>query len=102
MDRHLDEVLSSQAKMLQRRGQPEPPVEKIRNAFNIHLERLFDWIHECSHITLLSVNYNELITDAQSVVENIAGFVSQPVDTDEMYKAIDPALYRNRSAVESG
>ncbi len=99
MQRDLNEVLTSQEKMLQRRGQPLAPRDKMRSSFTIHLERLFEWIPHQPHIRLLPVNYNQLMSDAESIVSCIAQFIGQDVDADRMCSAVDPSLYRNRNPV---
>ncbi len=96
MQRNLDEVLASQEKMLQRRGQPVPPGEKMHASFSIHLKRLFEWIASQPHFELHVVDYNELMSDADTVISDIVRFLGQAADADKMREAIDPALYRNR------
>lgn len=101
MQRNLDEVLVSQEKMLERRGQPLPPREKMRSAFNVHLEKLFNWIHQQPCFELLVVDYNELMQDAVAVTPVIADFLGEAVAAETMQEAIDPELYRNRHTAGS-
>lgn len=101
MQRNLDEVLSSQEKMLERRGQPLPARDKMAAAFRVHLERLFEWIHQQPCFELLVVNYNELMKNAAAVVAEVAEFAGPAVDAEKMRSAIDPDLYRNRVPTDS-
>ena len=105
MQRDLDEVIASQEKMLERRGRPIPPREKVKAAFELHLERLFEWLGRQPHMPLLTVSYNDLMSDArrqsQRVCEFLDGAFDGALDADHMLAAIDPALYRNRAAAHN-
>jgi len=96
MQRTLDEVLRSQEKMLLRLNQPTAPIEKMKSAFTVHLERLFKWLPAQKHIQLLTVSYNDLMSNAQQEVVRVAAFLDNGCDTASMLQAIDPDLYRNR------
>lgn len=98
MERDLEEVLSSQEKMLQRRGQPAAPRDQIRNSFGVHLNRLFEWLPQQSHIRWLTVSYNRLLTDPRAEIATIIGFLDNVPDGERMRSAIDLALYRNRTS----
>jgi hypothetical protein len=97
MQRALDEVLVSQEKMLQRLDQPTAPIEKMRSAFTVHLERLFKWLPLQSHIQLIQVSYNDLMSNAEQEVARIRTFLDADCDATRMLNAIDPDLYRNRN-----
>jgi sulfotransferase family protein len=99
MQRDLGEVLRSQEKMLQRRNQPVPDAGKMRSAFTVHLERLFAWLPAQGHMQILTVSYNDLMSDAPREAARIAEFLGGRPDPQGMLQAIDPDLYRNRSAV---
>ncbi|SFI64848.1 sulfotransferase domain-containing protein [Planctomicrobium piriforme] len=96
MQRDLDEVIASQEKMLQRRGQPVPPAEKMRAAFEVHLDRLQTWLTAQRHIQLLPVSYNHLMTNPTPLLPHIAAFLDDQADITKMQTAIDTSLYRNR------
>jgi hypothetical protein len=98
MQREMDEVLESQEKMLARLGRPSVPREQIRKSFGVHLERLFQWLPQQSHLRVLTVNYNRLLADPPAEIRPIIEFLDGRPDTDAMLAAIDPALYRNRAA----
>jgi hypothetical protein len=96
MQRDIEEVLESQEKMLARLGRPAAPREQIRRSFGIHLNRLFQWLPQQSHMRLLTVSYNRLLTDPQAEIGAIVAFLDEAVNADTLIAAIDPSLYRNR------
>jgi hypothetical protein len=96
MERDLDEVLSSQEKMLQRLGRNAAPREQITRAFVLHLKRLHEWLPTQSHIDVLRVPYRELIVNPREQAERVCAFLGLSTDAAELVKAVDPSLYRNR------
>lgn len=97
MERDADEVLVSQEKMLRRLNQPAVPRETMKQACDLHLQRLFEWLAQRSEFTILRVSYNYLIQTAAAEISRISEFLDGSVDVGGMSGAIDPALYRNRS-----
>jgi hypothetical protein len=97
MQRDIDEVLESQEKMLQRLGRPAVPREQIRASFGVHLDRLYRWLPQQSHLRTLMLSYNRLLSDPSAEIPAIVNFLDDRPNLDQMLAAIDPALYRNRS-----
>jgi hypothetical protein len=98
MQRDLDEVLASQEKMLARLGKPAVPREVMKKSFVTHLEQLFVWLPAQQHMQLLTVSYNELMSDAPGVLQQVVEFLDRVPALDRMLGSIDPDLYRNRTA----
>ena len=96
MRRDLDEILTSQEKMLVRRGVNPPDPAIIKKAFEAHLAKFFAWVPSHKTLQMIEVNYNDLVADPLPITQQIADFVPQSVDVDAMLTAIDPKLYRNR------
>lgn len=96
MERRLTEVVASQERMLIRRGQPVPSREAIAAALTSHLERLRNWLSQQSHMSVLHVNYNDLLTAPARHVERVVAFLGRPLDARAMILAIDGMLYRQR------
>jgi hypothetical protein len=96
MERDLDEVLASQEKMLERLGRPAAPRERMKAAFQTHLEELDRWLSRQPHIAVLRVSYNELLKDPVAQAERVCQFLERIMDVDAMVAAVDPSLYRNR------
>ena len=99
MRRHLDEVLASQKKMLERRGKPadEASDDELRELFERHIAHVRGWAAGQANVQLLEVSYNDLLADPQPVAERVAAFVGGELDVEAMVAEIDPSLYRNRA-----
>lgn len=96
MERDLDEILTSQETMLQRLGRSSAPREQIREAFQLHLERLQAWLGEQPHLTVLCVNYNDLVQRPQEQAARVSDFLGGAANAERMAEAVDRSLYRNR------
>jgi hypothetical protein len=97
MQRDIEEVLESQEKMLLRLGRPTVPREQIRASFGVHLERLYRWLPQQSHLKTLIVRYNRLLSEPDEETQSIVTFLDERPNADQMLTAVDPNLYRNRT-----
>ncbi len=98
MERDLDEMLTSQETMLQRRARSAGPREEIKRAFEKHLDRLRDWLADQPNIEVLYVKYADLISEPEDQSRRISEFLGGKADPKAMATAVDPSLYRNRKA----
>jgi hypothetical protein len=98
MDRDLDEILASQEKMLQRLGRSAAPREQIKQAFQLHLEKLHAWLGEQPHLAVFRVNYNDLVQRPQEQAQRVSEFLDGAANAERMAEAVDRSLYRNRKA----
>jgi hypothetical protein len=99
MRRDLDEVLASQHKMLERRGEADESTRDphdMKQLFVAHLEDVEAWLRARADVDVLFVNYNRLLAEPRRAAERIDRFVGGVLDVDAMVAAVDPALYRNR------
>ncbi len=101
MERDLDEVLASQAKMLERLGRQAGPAEPMKRAFTTHLERLNEWLGRQPHMAVLRVRYRELVQGPAEQAARVREFLGGRPDAGRMAASVDPALYRNRKAAAS-
>lgn len=99
MQRDLDEVLSSQEKMLTRLGRPVGAREEMKRAYRAHLYRLHDWLERQPNMAVLRVSYNELIAGPAEQAARVTEFLGGAADAAKMADSVDPSLYRNRKAV---
>jgi hypothetical protein len=100
MRRRLDEVLASQKKMLERRGEPVTTGgddEALKSTFVGHLEEVESFLRRRGDIETLFVSYNRLIEDPERQAARVAGFLGGELDVRAMAAAVDPDLYRNRT-----
>jgi hypothetical protein len=98
MERDLDEVLSSQEKMLVRLGREAAPREQMTRAFTLHLTKLWNWVAEQKHLDVLRVRYADVVAHPQEEASRVSGFLGGRLNVDAAVRAIDPSLYRNRKA----
>jgi hypothetical protein len=98
MQRHLDEVILSQNKMLQRRGEPvdESSDERMRGTLEKHLVRTKLWIDGQLNFAVVDVPYREVIADPRRQAERVRNFLAVDLDVENMASAVDAGLYRNR------
>jgi RNase adaptor protein for sRNA GlmZ degradation len=96
MDRDMDEMLRSQDKMLERLGRKGAPHDQIKRSYNLHLEKLRDWLRQQKNIELLYVSYNDLVEQPEEQAKRVSEFLGGQANVEQMVRAVDPALYRNR------
>jgi len=99
MRRDLDEVLASQNKMLERRGEPNPVSDaKAREAYRSHIIDSKVFLRTHPNFELLEVHYTQALDDPQSLAERVSQFLERRVEPGDLVSAVDPQLYRNRKA----
>jgi hypothetical protein len=99
MRRRLPEVLASQRKMLERRGEPTDtvPDAMMASLFERHLQKIEGWMAAQPNIPVLYVPYHEVAERPESYIDRIVAFLGLDLDRAKMLTAVDPALYRNRA-----
>lgn len=99
MQRALPEVLASQKKMLQRRGEPTDRVsdEELARLFNKHLQKVETWLRAQPNFQVLYVDYNRMLADPLPHLHQVNQFLGGSLDEQRMAAVVDPALYRNRA-----
>src|SRR5215207_505479 len=101
MERESREVLSSQKKMLEHRGEPSRMSDdEMEQQFHQHLTALKPWLVRQPNMEVLSINYNELVAQPGPFCEHITDFLGLPIDPVRMLAVPDKQLYRNRAADE--
>ncbi len=97
MQRDLNEILVSQAKMLHRRGEEHSiPDEKMMVFWKEHLEQIFFIMHHRPSFRFIVLDYLDVIQDPRSAAKKIESFLNIDLDIDKMAEAVSPELYRNR------
>lgn len=98
MERHLDEVLASQKRMLAREDKPTDGTddEKMRALFERHLEQSKRWLSRQPQVDVLYVNYNEALEEPAREAARVNRFLDGNLDEEAMSEVIDPTLYRQR------
>ena len=98
MERKIEEVLASQRKMMERRGesQDDVPDSAMAAIFQKHLDETDAWLKNKSNIKTLYISYNETLDDPEKTSEKISEFLGQELDIEKMMQVVDHRLYRQR------
>jgi hypothetical protein len=98
VQRKMHEILASQARMLQHRGEAAGSVsdEQMAQFFEKHLHKIFSWMDERPYVSYLDVDYNQMLADPRPTLEQVNDFLGGMLDIDAMTAVVDPTLYRNR------
>lgn len=100
MLRDMNEILASQKEMLKHRKAlkgHEPSDQDMRTYFEHHLDKVRGWLTQQPNVEVLFVDYNEIMRGSDKGLEDVCAFLGRTVNRDEMKKAVDASLYRNRS-----
>ncbi|MFO0970280.1 MAG: sulfotransferase [Gemmataceae bacterium] len=101
MERDLDEVITSQEKMLTRLGRTAAPREQIRHSYTLHLNRLRRWLGEQPNFAVLPVRYAALVARPEEEARLVHDFLGGRLNVVAAIAAVDPSLYRNRATVKT-
>ena len=97
MRRNLDEVIASQNKMLDRRGEPQGgDDEKMIGLYKTHLRKVEFLLRERKNFESLDVDYKQALEQPREYAERVSRFLGLPLDVGRMAEVVDPELYRNR------
>lgn len=100
MRRDLNEILSSQKKMLGRLGKEDDniPDDKMAKVYEEHLKEVRGWLVRQPNIETLYVNYNAMLKDPTEALTRINEFLGGDMDVSVMAAVVDKELYRERKA----
>jgi hypothetical protein len=97
MRRHLTEVLASQAKMLDRRGEESQTDDTdMVKMYEAHLDKVEFQLRFRSHFEVVYVNYRDVLDDPVREATRMNEFFDGRLDLRKMVEVVDPDLYRNR------
>jgi len=103
MRRDLDEILASQNKMLDGRGEARGAEdERMRALYEEHLERVQRFQSRRPCFSTLMVDYARVLTEPREQAARINAFLGGRLDEEKMAAVADRALYRNRRASQDG
>ena len=98
MNRQLPEVLASQAKMLDRRGESDESDDgRMTELYEDHLWKARYLLKHGPHFETLDLDYAQVVADPEDAAERIAAFLGGGLDVRKMAQVVDPDLYRNRA-----
>ncbi|MCP3962568.1 MAG: sulfotransferase [bacterium] len=97
MRRDVHEVLASQTKMLERRGEDtESDDEQMLELYGNHLWIVGRLLKRELHLEALDVHYKTVLEDPQGEAQKMRDFLELPLDLGKMAGVVDERLYRNR------
>jgi hypothetical protein len=98
MRRDVDEVVSSQQAMLQRRRElgADVDAEEMARIFERQLAKTEEWLAGQPAFTALFLNYRDVINDPGSNSARIRDFLGIDLNTSAMSAVVSPKLYRQR------
>jgi hypothetical protein len=99
MHRDLGEVLASQNRMLERRGERGSAASdaEMTRLYEDHLRRIASLLRRRACFATLDVRYSDVVADPASQARRISDFLGGKLDAVRMAEAVSPELYRNRS-----
>ena len=98
MRRNLEEVIASQNKMLERRGETsDTEDERMIELYESHLRRIRALLRHAPHFHSLDVHYTAVLEDPRTEAERMVEHLGLRLDVDKMAAVVDERLYRNRA-----
>ena len=104
-ERDFDELLDSQDRMLERRGQVRASLERrriLKDEYARATVRAKAMLASRPLTQLLTVEHRSAISEPLATAQRIGDFLGSRLDPATMAAVIDPALYRNRSTRAEG
>jgi hypothetical protein len=95
----MAEILASQRRMLERRGEDTEAVDDAEMArlFEKHLAQVYDWMDQQSNLTYLDVDYNATVVNPRVTVDQIEAFLGLRLNLQAMVAVVDSDLYRQHA-----
>lgn len=98
MQRDLDEVVASQAKMLERSGRKGAAAEVLKRVYGQQMEQVRAWMAARANVSSIDVSYNRVMAEPAGEAARVAAFLGLPDSAGAMAATVKPDLYRNRRA----
>jgi hypothetical protein len=100
MRRDLEEVLTSQNKMIDRLGTEDTTAqdEAMKEAYRNDIVRTRMLCRKRPNFELVEIHYKTAIEDAAAAARQVNAFLGNRLDEAAMREAVDASLYRNRAS----
>ncbi len=97
--RDIQEILASQAKMLERRGEDSTTDnERMAELFAADVWRAQYLLRRQPQFEWIEVNYREVLAEPDAHARRMQTFLDLDLAVGRMAEVVDPSLYRNRAA----
>jgi len=99
MTRRMEEILASQAAMLNRTSKKEhgPNDAEMKKHFELHMEKLGRWLDERKNMEVLRCSYNAILDDPSAQAGLVERFLDRKLDIARMAAVVAPELHRHRT-----
>ncbi len=98
MRRDVHEILASQTKMLERRGETsETDDQRMIELYDDHLWKVNRLLGREPHLDVIDVHYKAVLEEPRAQAERLRDFLGLPLDAAKMAGVVDGSLYRNRA-----
>jgi hypothetical protein len=100
MKRPLDEILASQARMLDRSGRPQDTDDaEMKKHFEQHLANLYDWLTKQSNMNTLYCPYPAVLESPLAWARKIEEFLGLNLNIRDMANQADYSLHRQKCKI---
>jgi hypothetical protein len=100
--REMSEVLASQGKMLDRRGEEDSTDDaQMSELFEADIWRARYLLNNAPHFEFVELHYADILKDAHAAAQQIQALLGRELDTEKMASVVDHQLYRNRAEPSS-
>ncbi|HXC52839.1 MAG TPA: hypothetical protein VN634_18280 [Candidatus Limnocylindrales bacterium] len=98
LDREIREVLASQRRMLERRGEPTDrvPDDQMAEMFRRHVDSVLGRMRERTDVRLLRITHADVLGDPVRAASVLDDFLGGGLDRPAMASAVDASLWRQR------
>jgi hypothetical protein len=97
MEREIMEILASQRKMLEHRGEVSTADDaRIEQQFRTHLAAVKPWLARQPNMETLRISYNDLMSNPEPHCRRVVDFTGAALDLERMMRVPNARLYRNK------
>jgi predicted AlkP superfamily phosphohydrolase/phosphomutase/tetratricopeptide (TPR) repeat protein len=99
MERALNEVITSQSKMLQQLGKlPQQATHyNLEQSYKDTNDKVKQWLEDKPNMDVLYVDYNETMQHPEQTIERLNQFFDGKLNCEKMLQVIDVNLYRTKA-----
>ncbi len=100
LQRDLDEIITSQQRMLANLNKQAPlkdPTE-LKALLAAHLLQVQQWLAQQPNINVFKIPFTDLIFQPEKVLPQLQKFLQWPIDLQQSKRVIRPDLYRSRKS----
>jgi len=100
MKRPVEEVVDSQWKMIERRGQnPVSEKQHLIQTQQTHAKQTLAQLRQCKNVDLIEIDYPEMVANPGSQLDALKTFLGETApEPEKLTQAIRPDLHRNKAS----